>query len=312
MRLARRLVALPLLATLSLTACGGLDPDDTVPDTGGTAQGSEGFPLTVADSRGEVTLDAAPERIVSLSPSATEMLFAVGAGDQVVAADEYSNYPEEAPTTDLSGFTPSVEAITEYDPDLVVMANDGEETVSQLEAVQIPVLLLPAAVGLDDTYSQLELLGEATGNGDEGTKAAEQLKTRIDGIVAEVEESGASDLTYYHEIDAAMYSVTSETFIGQVYSLFGLTNIADATEDTAGGYPQLSAEYIVEENPDLVFLSYPDGAQDFAERPAFDSVTAVEDGNVIELDADVSSRWGPRVADFAEDVAQAIDATKGQ
>ncbi|TDQ53679.1 ABC transporter substrate-binding protein [Actinorugispora endophytica] len=309
MRIARNLAAFSLPALLVLTACGGgsQSPEEPAEESASAA----GFPVTVTDARGEVTLDAAPERVVSLSPSLTEILFEVGAGDQVVAADEYSNHPEDAPTTDLSGFTPNVEAIVEYEPDLVVLSEDGDDITEQLEKVMVPVLLLPSATSLDDTYAQLELLGEATGNAEEGAAAADELRTRIDGIVAGVEEDGgAEELTYYHEVDAAMYSVTSETFIGQVYELFGLTNIADAAEDAAGGYPQLSAEFIVEEDPDLVFLSYPGGAEDFTGRPAFDSVTAVQEDRVVELDADTSSRWGPRVADFAEDVAGAVEAAR--
>ncbi|WP_067966928.1 ABC transporter substrate-binding protein [Nocardiopsis trehalosi] len=312
MRIARRTPAVLLLAVLTLSACGG---GEGSPESEPSASAGEGFPATVTDARGEVTLDAAPQRIVSLSPSSTEMLFAIGAGDQVVAADEYSNFPEEAPTTDLSGFTPSVEAISEHDPDLVVLARDAEDTAAQLDEVEIPVLVMEAAVGLDDTYAQMRLLGEATGHAEEADAAATEVENEVDEIVATTrEELGETDLTYYHELDAGMYSVTSETFIGQVYSEFGLENIADAAEDTAGGYPQLSAEFVVEQNPDLVFLAYggEDAAAELAERPAFDTVTAVENGDVVELDPDIASRWGPRVVDLAESVSAAVTAAQGR
>jgi iron complex transport system substrate-binding protein len=311
-RIARRTPAALLLAVLTLSACGG---GEGSPESEPSASAGEGFPATVTDARGEVTLDAAPQRIVSLSPSSTEMLFAIGAGDQVVAADEYSNFPEEAPTTDLSGFTPSVEAISEHDPDLVVLARDAEDTAAQLDEVEIPVLVMEAAVGLDDTYAQMRLLGEATGHAEEADAAATEVENEVDEIVATTrEELGETDLTYYHELDAGMYSVTSETFIGQVYSEFGLENIADAAEDTAGGYPQLSAEFVVEQNPDLVFLAYggEDAAAELAERPAFDTVTAVENGDVVELDPDIASRWGPRVVDLAESVSAAVTAAQGR
>jgi iron complex transport system substrate-binding protein len=311
-RIARRTPAALLLAVLTLSACGG---GEGSPESEPSASAGEGFPATVTDARGEVTLDAAPQSIVSLSPSSTEMLFAIGAGDQVVAADEYSNFPEEAPTTDLSGFTPSVEAISEHDPDLVVLARDAEDTAAQLDEVEIPVLVMEAAVGLDDTYAQMRLLGEATGHAEEADAAATEVENEVDEIVATTrEELGETDLTYYHELDAGMYSVTSETFIGQVYSEFGLENIADAAEDTAGGYPQLSAEFVVEQNPDLVFLAYggEDAAAELAERPAFDTVTAVENGDVVELDPDIASRWGPRVVDLAESVSAAVTAAQGR
>ncbi|GAB3208161.1 ABC transporter substrate-binding protein [Marinactinospora endophytica] len=314
MRIARRLAAVPLLAVLALTGCSGQTSSSPSPESSPSA--AEGFPVTVTDARGEVTFDTAPERIVSLSPSTTEMLFEIGAGEQVVAADEYSNYPEEAPTTDLSGFTPSVEAISGHEPDLVILARDAEDAAAQLEKIHIPVLVLPAAETLDDTYAQMRLLGEVTGHAQQADEAADEVQTRIEKVVSETEEAiGDVELSYYHELDTGMYSVTSDTFVGQVYSLFGLRNIADETEDTAGGYPQLSAEFIVEQDPDLIFLSYPGGQGNIdalAERPAFDQITAVQEGDVVELDADIASRWGPRVANFAEDVAGAVVAATAE
>ncbi|GAA3750220.1 iron complex transport system substrate-binding protein [Spinactinospora alkalitolerans] len=303
MHTARRLAAIALPAVLALTACGGQTPQES----GSDQPPAEGFPVTVTDARGEVEFDTAPQRIVSLSPSTTEMLFAIGAGDQVVAADEHSNHPEEAPDTALSGFTPSVEAISEYDPDLVILARDAESAVEQLETVEIPVLLMPAAETLDDTYAQMEMLGDATGHADAAEEAAAGVRSEIESIVAETEdELGDTELSYYHELDTGMYTVTSQTFVGQVYALFGLRNIADEAGDTAGGYPQLSAEFVVEQNPDLIFLSYPGGRDNVdavAERPAFDQISAVRNDRVTELDPDVASRWGPRVVDFAQKVS---------
>lgn len=312
MRIARFTAAAVLPAALALAACGG-------PESGGSGESDAStggaFPVTVADARGDVTLDAEPERIVSLSPSATEMLFAVGAGDQVVAADEYSNYPEEAPTTDLSGFTPNVEAVTEEDPDLVILARDAEDSADQMEKVGVDVLVLEAATGFQDTYDQLRLLGEATGHADEGDAEAERVQGEIEDIVADTREAvGDTELGVYHEVDDAMYSATSDTFIGQVYSELGLDNIADRAEGAAeaGGYPQLSPEFVVEENPDLVFLAYPggDAVDDLEDRPAFDTVTAVENGDVVQLDEDVSSRWGPRVVDLVRSVSDAVIAAQ--
>nr|WP_218903096.1 ABC transporter substrate-binding protein [Streptomonospora nanhaiensis] len=301
--------AVLLLAALTLSACGGgQEPADQ--DQGAASPG-EGFPVTVEDGTGEVTIEARPERIVSLSPSSTEMLFEIGAGDQVVAADEFSNYPEDAPTTDLSGFTPSVEAVSEYNPDLVIMARDAEDAAAQLREVDVPVLLIPAAETLDDTYSQMRMLGEATGHAQEADEAADRVESELDAVVQETtEEVGEVDLTYYHELDDGMYSATSQTFIGQVYERFGLENIADEAEDTAGGYPQLSAEFIVDQNPDLVFLAYEgeDAVADLRGRPAFDSVTAVKNDDIVQLDPDIASRWGPRVVDLAESVSEAVTA----
>ncbi|MFE3460377.1 ABC transporter substrate-binding protein [Nocardiopsis aegyptia] len=297
--------------TLALTACGSPDSaSEPAPETG-----SDGaFPVTVDDALGEVTIEAEPERIVSLSPTATEMLFAIGAGDQVEAADEYSNFPEDAPTTDLSGFTPNVEAIVEYDPDLVLLARSSEDTAPQLEDVGVPVVVLDDAATLDDAYAQMRMLGEATGHAESADAEAERVRTEFEAVVESVREDvGEVDLTFYQELDDSLYSATSGTFVGQIYQAFGLENIADAAEGADSGYPQLSPEYVVDENPDLIFLSYGDEETlaSVGERPAFDTVTAVEEDAVYLLDADISSRWGPRVVDFAELVGDAVRESAG-
>ncbi|MFL1376148.1 MULTISPECIES: ABC transporter substrate-binding protein [unclassified Nocardiopsis] len=330
MRIAHRLPVVLLGATLALTACGtsGEEPEpaESAEPGAGTAAatcappaadpdrptvGDGTFPVTLTDATGEVTLEAAPERIVSLSPTHTEMLFAVGAGDLVEAADEYSNHPAEAPTTDLSGFTPSVEAVTEYDPDLVVMSDSSIEVAGQLAEVDIPTLVLPAAATLEDTYAQLRLLGDATGHSEDADIEATRVETEFTKVVEEVcAEAGDSGLTFYQELDETPFTATSATFVGQIYSSFGLVNIADAADEdgAAGGYPQLSQEYIVEANPDLIYLSYgdDDAVAAVAERPAFDTVTAVRNDAVYLLDADIASRWGPRVVDFARLVGDSV------
>ncbi|MBB6120368.1 helical backbone metal receptor [Nocardiopsis algeriensis] len=333
MRITHRLPLALLGTALALTACGGQEaaapetdesaspspaascaPPEADPNR--TPVGDGTFPVTVADDTGEVTLEEKPERIVSLSPSHTEMLFALGAGEQVEAVDEYSTHPPEAPVTDLSGFTPSVEAVSEYDPDLVVLTPTHEETAVQLGEIGVPVLVLDAAADLEGTYAQIRLLGDATGNPEEADAEATRVETEFNEIVEEVcAEAGDSGLTFYQELDETPYAATSETFIGQVYASFGLVNIADAADDgSAAGYPQLSQEYIVEQDPDLIFLSYGDEAavDAVAERPAFDTVTAVQDGAVHLLDADIASRWGPRVVDLARTIGDAVLESTGR
>lgn len=306
MRRALTTPAIAALAILTLAACGGTETQEK--DSGG-GDASGKFPITVTDARGELDIDEKPERIVSLSPTLTETLFAVGAGDQVVAADEHSTYPEEAPDTDLSGFTPSVEAITEHDPDLVILGRDAQDSAKQLEEVNIPVFVAPAAETFDDAYEQVRRVGKATGHADKGDMVASEMKSDIDDTIAETTDAiGDTDLTYYHELDQEMYSVTSETFIGQVYSEFGLDNVADAADDTADGYPQLSAEYLVEQNPDLIFLGYSgeEAVPEVKQRPAFDTVTAVENDDITQLDPDISSRWGPRITELADSVSESV------
>jgi iron complex transport system substrate-binding protein len=267
------------------------------------------FPVTIGAANGEITIEQRPQRIVSLSPTATEMLFAIGAGDRVVAVDAFSNYPAEAPTTDLSGFEPNVEAVAALDPDLVVVSDDLNDIVAALTAIQIPVIHLPAAVALDDTYAQTEQLGAATGNLGEAAAVVSSMRSDIEQLAGSVPEVGEA-LTYYHELDGSFFTVTSQTFIGQVYGLAGLENIADEAEGAGTQYPQLSAEYIIDADPDLVFLADTkccgESADTVAARPGWDQLTAVTGGAVVALDDDIASRWGPRVVNFLETVVEAV------
>jgi iron complex transport system substrate-binding protein len=311
------LVILPLV----LAACGQAASSSSS-TAGPAAQASPseaasgGFPVTLSTANGEVTLEAQPTNIVSLSPTATEMLFAVGAGQQVTAVDEFSNHPSEAPTTDLSGFDPNIETIAGYEPDLVVTSDETGEIATALEEVGVGVLTLPAAVTLDDSYEQIEQLGKATGHADEAAAVAEQMRDDIDKIAADLPELD-QPLRYYHELDDTYYSVTSDTFIGQIYGLLGLRNIADEAPDDAGGYPQLSSEFIVDANPDLIFLADTkccgQSAETVAQRAGWDRISAVTSDGVVALDDDIASRWGPRVVDLLRTVADAVQqqATSG-
>lgn len=286
MPIRRRTALAPFLALLlALGACGG--------DGGET----------------EATPADAPKAIVSISPTATEMLFAIGAGEQVKAVDDQSNYPTDAPKTDLSGFTPNVEAIVGYDPDLVVLSNDTGEVVAGLKAAGVETLLLPAAKTLADSYKQIEQLGEATGHEDEAADVVKEMKDEIDDLVSSLPKR-TEKLTYYHELDPTFFTATSQTFIGEVYKLAGLENIADPADSDKSGYPQLSPEFIIEKDPDLVFLADTKCCQQsqetVADRPGWKDVTAVREGQVVQLDDDIASRWGPRVIDLLKVVTKAV------
>jgi cobalamin transport system substrate-binding protein len=301
-----------VVLAFALAACSD-DPAITTAPTGGSATASTGsvaFPVTVTGTSGDVTIDARPERIVSLSPTATEDLFAIGAGDQVIAVDDQSNYPPDAPTTDLSGFEPNVEAIAGYEPDLVVFATEPGDLGSSLEALGITALQLDAAANLDVAYDQIEQLGAATGHADEAAALVEQMRSDIQVLVDEADR--ATGASFYYELDDTFYSVTSKTFIGQLLRMLGLGNIADEVGRGSGGYPQLSAEYIIESDPDLIFLADTkccgQSAETVAKRPGWAGLTAVEDGAVVPLDDDVASRWGPRVVELLEQISDAAEA----
>jgi len=309
---ARRLAALSIAGALLVAGCANREQASDQPpgDTFDTSSGSEAFPVTIEQAGGEpVTIEKRPARIVSLSASNTETLYAVGAGEQVVAVDDQSDYPADAPKTELSGLTPNVEAISEYTPDLVVISDDADNLVESLNAIDVTVLAVPAAKTLDDVYAGMEAIGKATGHADEAADLVEQTKSDLDKIVADTPKP-ASALSYYHELDTTLYSATSKTFIGQIYGLFGLTNIADPADVDSGGYPQLSNEAILQADPDLIFLAdvqcCGQNAGTVAKRPGWDTLTAVKNDNVVELDDDLASRWGPRIVDLARSVADAV------
>jgi len=322
-----RLVAVLAALALALAACGddgdsGVaasgDPADTTEAAddaegdGSTEEGAEEatFPVTVTVDGTDTTIEAEPQAIVSLSPTATEMLFAVGAGEQVVAVDDFSNFPEDAPVTDLSGFDPNVEAIIGYDPDLVILSGDRNDVVSGLAAVDVPTIVLPSATTIEDTYTQIEVVGAATGHVGDAAEVVANMQSDIDELVAQVPEHD-EPLTYYHELDDTLYSVTSDTFIGEIYGLAGLENVADTADGAAdaGGYPQLSAEFLIDADPDLIFLADTkccgQDASTVAERPGWSEMSAVQQGDVVELDDDIASRWGPRIVDFLQAIVEA-------
>jgi iron complex transport system substrate-binding protein len=281
---------------------------------GGAAAAPPQFPLQLKAANGTVTIPHRPSRIISLSATATEDLFAVGTGKQVVAVDSYSTYPAKAPRTKLSGFTPNVEAIAEYRPDLVVVSDDMHDIVAQLGKLQIPVLVEPAAVNLNGVYAQIEQLARATGHTAGATQVVASIQRQVNAIVRSIPRP-SKPLTVYHELDQTYYSADSHTFIGQMYSLLGLQNIADKS-GSSSDYPQLSAEYIVASNPDLIVLADTvccgQTRATVAARPGWSAIAAVKTGEVVPVNDSIASEWGPRIVLFLRAVASAVKTLEGQ
>jgi iron complex transport system substrate-binding protein len=292
-----RKLHLPLLAALVLAGCGGTQPSAAI----------SGIPSTTK------AVKQAPARIVSISTVATEMLFAIGAGEQTVAVDSLSTFPAEAPVTDLSGFEPNIEAILGFQPDLVVLSYDPGDVMAGLEAAGVDSLLQSASMTIADTYVQILALGEITGRTAEAEALVDAMQAEIAALAASVVEPD-EPLSYYHELDDTLYTVTSSTFIGEVYALTGLVNAADPAdaEGTSWGYTQLSAEYLLDADPDIIFLADTkccgQTAATIAERPGWETLTAVSTGRIVELDDDVASRWGPRIVDFLRAIVAAVNS----
>jgi iron complex transport system substrate-binding protein len=286
-----RVLTAAIVATVSLAACG------SGTDTAGT---------TVAPE--------AALKIVSLSPTATEMLYAIGAGDQVVAVDSLSTYPAEVSSkvTKISAYEPSVEAILAYEPDVVLISNDMNKITEQLESIssrKITVWTGAAAASIDDVYKQINELGELTGRSAEASALVADMTKRIDAVVPDV--APAIAYSVYYELDNTYYSVTSNTFVGALLKQFGMVSIADGVQE-GNDYPQLSAEAIVKADPAIIFLADTKCCQQSAAtvkaRAGWSGISAVKGDNIIELDDDVASRWGPRIVDLIEQFGAAHTA----
>ena len=292
--------ACAVLAALFAGAAGGST-------TAGRA--TPAFPVTITAKNGTVTVARVPRRIVSLSATATESLFAIGAGSQVVAVDDQSDSPKSAPKTTLSGFTPNVEAIVAYRPDLVVVSYDPRGLVAALNRVGIPVVHHDGAQTLRGAYQQIRQLGMVTGKREGAAKVVAGMKTKIAKIVAST-KGKSSGLSVYHELTPDLYTATSNTFIGRAYALLGLRNIADAADRAGTGYPQLSSEYVVSASPDLIVLADSvccgQKASTVAARPGWGTIAAVKTGSIVRIDDSVASRWGPRLVDFFRAVSRAV------
>ena len=266
-----------------------------------------GFPVTVQAANGQVTLASQPRRIVSLSASATETLWAVGAGPQVVAVDDGSDFPAGVPATTLSAYQPDVDAIVAYEPDLVVLADDVDDVAAALGRKGIAVLVQPAPLDLAQAYGYVSQLGVVTGHAAEGAAAATSLQLGLEAAAATLPVR-PTPLTYLHELDDSGYTITSETFLGQLYGLAGLASVADAFDDGTG-LPRVPAELVAQEDPDLIILADTvccgQSAATVAARPGWAQLTAVTQGRVVAVDDDVAARWGPRLVELMEAVVRA-------
>lgn len=269
------------------------------------------YPLKISSGGFTSTIPSKPKRIISLSPSATEIFYALGAGSQILAVDSYSNFPANAPVTALSAYEPNIEAIVEKKPDLVLLsasAVKAKEVRSALMKVGIPVVMESDPKTFKDVYAHNIILGRVTDNQSKAAKLNGDMRRSIKAIINKAK--GKSGIRFFHELDNTYYSATSETFIGKVYKDFGLVNIADAAAgaDTSG-YPQLSAEYLVKSDPQIIFLAdaqYGESAETVSKRAGWSGISAVKNKKIVELPADITSRWGPRLVDFYAAIGQIL------
>ena len=269
------------------------------------------YPLTISSGGFKTTIAKEPKRIISLSPSATEIFFSIGADKQVLLVDSLSNYPKKAPISDISAFQPNVEAIVGKKPDLVLLSVDSVKSNEVREALiklNVPVLMEKAPTTLNDVYAEIKVLGRVTNKQTQAAALSKKMDREIKSILATAKKS--KGVRIFHELDETYYSVTSDTFIGRVYKDFGIINVADAAAGADSyGYPQLSVEYLLKSDPQAIFLSdaqYGVTPESVSKRAGWSQISAVKNNKVFALPADIPSRWGPRLVDFYRAIAKAL------
>jgi iron complex transport system substrate-binding protein len=270
--------------------------------------------ITITDALGrQVTLDGPPARIVSLAPSVTEILFAIGAGPQVVGVTKFCTFPPEADALpEIGGFSTksiSLEAIVGLEPDLVVAGTASQQpVVEQLEQLAVPVVVL-APKSFEEVYANIAQAGYLTGHVEQATAVVDAMRTRVDAVTARVATIPAEErpTVYWEVYDEPLTTAGPETFIGQLIDLAGATNsFADASED----YPQVSAEAVFARDPQVILgpnsQSMKLTLDAVGQRPGWADVRAVRDERIYLLDGDIVSRPGPRLADALEALAAAL------
>ena len=256
------------------------------------------FLLVILASAHEIN-GSSPKRIISLSPSITEILFEIGSGNQVIAVDNLSNYPNEAPITDISAYDPNIEAISLLNPDLVILSYNIKNLKAALKKIGIETIYLPAPLNFEDILDQIDYLGLQTGNEDKAKKLISKMKNRMKTLQKLRENEKATKI--YHEIDPNYYSPSKFSFIGDIYQKLNYKNVADKADISNLGYPKLSPELIISENPGLIVLPGKDNkyVEKVKLRPGWGYIEAVKKNNFLLTNNDIASRWGPRILNFA-------------
>lgn len=299
------LVAVVLALALAVSACMQRPGDGQ-----GKAPSPGAFPLTVTDDAGrQVTVSRQPERLISMAPGNTEILFALGLGPRVVGVDKYSDYPADAAKIEQIGSfsKPNVEKVASLKPDLVIGTGMQKQAIEQLEKLNIPVLVLTPR-NVDDVLKNIELVGRLTGTEQKAKEVVTDIKGRIDRVTAALSDipSDKRLRVYYEVYSDPIMTVGPGTLIHQLIELAGGGNIAaDADTD----YPKFSVEAVVQRNPEIIVFPEFHGTgvltvDQVKARPGWENIAAVTAGRIYPIDADIISRPGPRIADAVESLAR--------
>jgi len=291
----------------STTTASAFEPFDCESDYPGTEPDTAAFPLEETDDSGAtVSFEAPPEAIVSLSAAHVEVLYAIGAGDQLIAGDLFSDCPAAAAELEqLDSFTPSVEAITALEPDLVVLGFSNPDLQTALAGVGISSLLQEPPPDMAGVLDDIELLGRVTGHPEEASAYAAGMDARIDEIVADLPAADVPPKVF-HEVENTLFTAGPGSFVGDLYEILKAKNIADATGEP---FPQMSQEAIIQAAPDVIILADEEAgenAETVSARPGWDAIPAVQDERIYAVDPDIVSRPGPRVIEALETLSQLL------
>jgi iron complex transport system substrate-binding protein len=303
---------------LLLSSCGrddnlaGTSPPSPTPVASSSTV--DAFPFTFTDSTGQsITLAAAPKRIISYSPGATEALFAVGAGAQLVAVDKFSDFPEQTKSLPKLEYSkPAPEPAVGYAPDLVIMATRQEGQVSQFRALGLTVALIREPANLQGLTEQMELIGRISGHAVGGAQLATGMRNRIAAVAGRVAKLDRGARVFY-ELSPDGFTVAPDTFIGAMLSTLRLQNVAVGAKTA---FPQLSAEVVIAGDPEIIILA--DGgdaggqtAELVKARPGWATINAVKNGRVYVIDSTIFSRPGPRIVDALDQLMKLIFPSLG-
>ncbi|MSQ29502.1 MAG: ABC transporter substrate-binding protein [Dehalococcoidia bacterium] len=295
-----------------LTACGGTKataPAATSATPTATPTAASTFPVTMKDEDGRaVTIAARPKRIISFSPGITEILFAIGAGPQVIAADQFSDFPAEAKElkTRVKYTNPDVESALALNPDLVVMSRAQRTSVERFRTAGLPVFYAPEPQSLDAVIDSVRLWGQLTDHQTEAERSAIDMRTRIDATKAKVATVTEGPHAYY-ELSDSLFSVGDQTFIGSMLTLLKAKNIATGAPTA---FPQLTAEAVIGRDPQVIFLADASSAsqnlETLAKRPGWSSISAIKSGKVYPVNPDIGNRPGPRIVLALEELGKLL------
>jgi iron complex transport system substrate-binding protein len=296
----RKTLFLTLLLTLTLAACGGAS----------TSSGK----LIFTDGLGrEVKLDSPAQRIVSLAPSNTEILFALGAGSQVIGRDELSDYPEGVKTVPSVGGSMSdfsEEAILALKPDLVLASElNSPDLVASLEKLGLTVYSLGNPKTFEELYKNLEIVAQLTGHEKEAAELNKSLQARVTLVDEKIMPLSSRPLVFF-ELDAtdplAPWTAGPGTFIDQLVTRAGGINVG---AKLTGDWAQISSENLVVANPQIILLGdalYGITVESVKARPGWDVISAVKNDAIYPFNPDLASRPGPRLVDALEEMAKLL------